>query len=210
MIVDNVSIYERPVLVHCSDGWDRTPQIVTLAQLMLDPYYRTIDGFRVLVEREWLQFGHKFTDRCRSTSLNIDLNERCPVFLQWLDCVHQLIRQFPCEFEFNAFFLVCPAVPFTPNRLTTFHLMKLLCCLQTKLVYHTYSSLFGTFIGNNVQERMKEQIYQNTFSIWSFVQLEKSNFTNYLYKRKDEVLAELSVYVKSHFLNLLYFVLCRF
>lgn len=33
----------RPVLVHCSDGWDRTPQIVALAKLLLDPYYRTIE-----------------------------------------------------------------------------------------------------------------------------------------------------------------------
>lgn len=33
----------RPVLVHCSDGWDRTPQIVALAELLLDPYYRTIE-----------------------------------------------------------------------------------------------------------------------------------------------------------------------
>lgn len=33
----------RPVLVHCSDGWDRTPQIVALAELMLDPYYRTFE-----------------------------------------------------------------------------------------------------------------------------------------------------------------------
>ena len=32
-----------PVLVHCSDGWDRTPQVVALAELMLDPYYRTIE-----------------------------------------------------------------------------------------------------------------------------------------------------------------------
>lgn len=33
----------RPVLVHCSDGWDRTPQIVALAEILLDPYYRTIE-----------------------------------------------------------------------------------------------------------------------------------------------------------------------
>lgn len=33
----------RPVLVHCSDGWDRTPQIVATAQLCLDPYYRTVE-----------------------------------------------------------------------------------------------------------------------------------------------------------------------
>ena len=31
------------MLVHCSDGWDRTSQVVSLAELMLDPYYRTIE-----------------------------------------------------------------------------------------------------------------------------------------------------------------------
>ena len=31
----------QPVLVHCSDGWDRTPQLTGLSQLLLDPYYRT-------------------------------------------------------------------------------------------------------------------------------------------------------------------------
>lgn len=35
------------VLVHCSDGWDRTAQTCSLAALLLDPYYRTITGFQV-------------------------------------------------------------------------------------------------------------------------------------------------------------------
>lgn len=38
----------RPVLVHCSDGWDRTPQIVALAKILLDPYYRTMEVHIVL------------------------------------------------------------------------------------------------------------------------------------------------------------------
>lgn len=66
-----------------------------------------MQGFQVLVETEWLDFGHKFADRCGHGENSEDLNERCPVFLQWLDCVHQLQRQFPCSFEFNEAFLVC-------------------------------------------------------------------------------------------------------
>lgn len=96
----------RPVLVHCSDGWDRTPQIVATALLCLDPFYRTIDGFRTLVEREWLSFGHKFADRCGHGPGFGDFYERCPVFLQWLDCVHQIHRQFPGDFEFRMGYLV--------------------------------------------------------------------------------------------------------
>ena len=42
-VVHTVHDEARPVLVHCSDGWDRTAQVVPLAELMLDPYYRTIE-----------------------------------------------------------------------------------------------------------------------------------------------------------------------
>lgn len=37
----------KSVVVHCSDGWDRTAQVCSLASLMLDPYYRTLQGFQV-------------------------------------------------------------------------------------------------------------------------------------------------------------------
>ena len=62
--------------------WDRTPQITALAELMLDPYYRSTEGFQVLVEKEWLDFGHKFADRNGSPFCTSDLNERSPIFLQ--------------------------------------------------------------------------------------------------------------------------------
>jgi myotubularin-related protein 6/7/8 len=35
------------VVVHCSDGWDRTAQVCSTAAIFLDPYYRTIQGFQV-------------------------------------------------------------------------------------------------------------------------------------------------------------------
>lgn len=35
------------VLIHCSDGWDRTSQTCALAELLLDSHYRTVHGFQV-------------------------------------------------------------------------------------------------------------------------------------------------------------------
>lgn len=67
-----------------------------------------LQGFQVLVESDWLDFGHKFGDRCGHQENAEDQNEQCPVFLQWLDSVHQLLKQFPCLFEFNEAFLVSP------------------------------------------------------------------------------------------------------
>ncbi|KAK3083958.1 hypothetical protein FSP39_006006 [Pinctada imbricata] len=160
----------RPVLVHCSDGWDRTSQIISLSELMLDPYYRTIEGFQVLVEREWLDFGHKFGDRC-GNSINIDdVNERSPVFLQWLDCVFQLIKQFPCAFQFNEAYLI-------------------------KLVQHTYSHLFGTFLCNSTQERLRAELEKHTASVWSLLHPSNKQFHNNLY---SPTLEQQVLYPQSH------------
>lgn len=85
-IADKLESGKTSVVVHCSDGWDRTAQLTCLAMLMLDSYYRTLRGFQVikrqhqlksgvftvssgimvrlcvqvLVEKEWISFGHKF------------------------------------------------------------------------------------------------------------------------------------------------------
>ena len=48
------------MLIHCSDGWDRTSQLAALTQIMLDPYYRTFEGFSVLIEKDFVSFGHQF------------------------------------------------------------------------------------------------------------------------------------------------------
>ncbi|KAJ5084586.1 hypothetical protein NUU61_009165 [Penicillium alfredii] len=68
VIARQVGLTHSHVLIHCSDGWDRTSQLSSLSQICLDPYYRTMEGFMVLVEKDWLSFGHMF--RHRSGHLN--------------------------------------------------------------------------------------------------------------------------------------------
>ncbi|KQK80577.1 Myotubularin-related protein 2 [Amazona aestiva] len=130
-IADKVESGKTSVVVHCSDGWDRTAQLTSLSLLMLDGYYRTIRGFEVLVEKEWLSFGHRFQLRVGHGDKNHADADRSPVFLQFIDCVWQMTRQFPTAFEFNEYFLIT-------------------------ILDHLYSCLFGTFLCSSEQQRVKE------------------------------------------------------
>jgi myotubularin-related protein 6/7/8 len=144
------------VLVHCSDGWDRTAQTCALASLLIDPYYRTIHGFMILIEKEWLSFGHKFTTRCGH--LNGDSKEVSPIFTQFLDAVWQVLVQFPVHFQFNELFLI------------TIH-------------DHLYSCQFGTFFGNNEKERKDNKFSSKTYSLWGYIWTHLDDFVNSLYDK---------------------------
>lgn len=98
--------YGQSALVHCSDGWDRTSQLVALAQVMLDPFYRTIHGISVLIEKDWCAFGHQFDTRCGHMKRDASNDQRSPIFLCWLDALWQILRQFPHRFEFNEALLI--------------------------------------------------------------------------------------------------------
>ncbi|CAG02483.1 unnamed protein product, partial [Tetraodon nigroviridis] len=76
-----------PLLPHRRGTHGQIPSLcVALLSVFVAPHVAPIfaQGFQVLVETEWLEFGHKFADRCGHGENSEDLNERCPVFLQWL------------------------------------------------------------------------------------------------------------------------------
>ncbi|XP_010881417.2 myotubularin-related protein 9 [Esox lucius] len=157
------------VLVHGTEGTDSTLQVTSLAQIILDPTCRTIRGFQALVEREWLQAGHPFQQRCVQSAYGngSSVKVRCeaPVFLLFLDCVWQILRQFPCSFQFSEHFLVL-------------------------LFEHAYASQFGTFLGNSAAERAKLKLSQKTVSLWSWVNRpqEAQRLSNPLYEANSLVI----------------------
>lgn len=155
-IVDKVENNKTSVLVHCSDGWDRTAQLTALSMLLLDPYYRTLKGFEVLIEKEWLSFGHKFQHRIGHGDDRHSDADRSPVFLQFIDCVYQVTLQFPYAFQFNEYFLIT-------------------------ILDHLYSCLFGTFLYNTEKERVQNEVKKKTVSLWSMINSRMDLYLNPFY-----------------------------
>ena len=100
-VAERIESSTASILIHCSDGWDRTAQVSALSQIMLDGHFRTIEAICTLIDKEWIHFGHKFNDRIGVANKNSKDEERSPVFIQFLDCLHQLTVQFPAAFEFD-------------------------------------------------------------------------------------------------------------
>ena len=89
------------------EGLDLTAAVASLAQLCLDPVFRTVPGFCRLIQKEWCALGHPFGERLFGLSEKGRVDEgRCPVFLLFLDAVGQLRRRFSSDFGFSDHFLV--------------------------------------------------------------------------------------------------------
>ncbi|ERE88442.1 myotubularin-related protein 11 [Cricetulus griseus] len=92
----------RSVVLQEHGDRDFNGLLSSLVQLLLAPEARTLFGFQSLVQREWVAAGHPFLTRLGETGAG----EEAPVFPLFLDCVWQLLQQFPAEFEFSEFFLL--------------------------------------------------------------------------------------------------------
>lgn len=131
-VVDLLDLQGSSVAICLEEGWDITAQVSSVAQICLDPHYRTIDGFRVLVEKEWIGFGHRFSHRS-NLNANSQASGFAPTFLQFLDVVHQIQKQFPLAFEFNDYYL-------------------------RFLAYHSVSCRFRTFLFDCELERVESGV----------------------------------------------------
>ncbi|CAF3477454.1 unnamed protein product [Rotaria sp. Silwood1] len=158
-IVQFIDDYASSVMICVEDGWDTTAQLVSISELLLDPYYRTFEGFQTLIERESFAFGHRFSHR----SNQIATNKTCfaPVFLQFLDLVHQIWNQYPAEFEFNQSYL-------------------------RFLAYHHLSNRFKNLMLDCGCERL---YHCNTINKWDYitkVNRESARFYNFLYSSSND------------------------
>lgn len=124
----------RSVVLQESDDRDLNCLLAALIQVISDPHARTFSGFQSLVQKEWVAAGHPFRQRFGILK-EID-KDQSPVFLLFLDCVWQLLQQFPASFEFTEMYL------------TAMHDI-------------TYQPFFSTFIYNCQWERGRGNQRQN-------------------------------------------------
>lgn len=144
---------------------------------MMDGAYRTLTGFEVLIEKEWLSFGvcprhtlplgvgwlgwmadrgflslplsvgcvvqHMFATRLGHGEKHME-DERAPIFVQFIDCVYQIMSQFPSEFEFTERLLI-------------------------DILDHMYTCQFGTFLCDSEKQRVAAKLKERTTSLWSYI-----------------------------------------
>jgi hypothetical protein len=151
------------VICHCSDGWDRTSQVCSIVQILLDPYFRTFEGFAVLIEKDWVSFGHQFAVRNGCDYRPEKKKERSPIFVQFLHAIYQIMVQYPTAFEFQ---------------------QNMLLFLSDEI----YSNKFGTFLFNCEKELEEHNARDITISIWSEIFLNKKKYLNPFYKEIKEPL----------------------
>ncbi|AAS50924.2 ABR152Cp [Eremothecium gossypii ATCC 10895] len=202
-LVKSIIFNKSNILVHCSDGWDRTAQVCSLVQLCLDPYYRTFEGFMVLVEKDWLSFGHRFAERCGHLSSEYIFRDNSINRINLTSNSVQLADNETIDQSLSTNDLVVRKSSFirkkTNLKLTSPIFQQFLDCVYQlllqnpeqfefnerflrRLVYHLYSCQYGTFIFDNEQERVLREASKVTRSVWDYFRSRPREFTNPAYK----------------------------
>ena len=102
--VENLQACPTTMIVHCTDGWDRTPEMCALIQIAMCANYRTVKGFTEVLIREFSKRGHKFGKHYSDPGL--DERSPAPILPQFFEMVHMLIQNNPREFEFGDDYLL--------------------------------------------------------------------------------------------------------
>ena len=171
----------QQVLIYCNEGFDYTCLLCSISQILLDPYYRTLKGFAVLIEKDWVSFGFPFSIRNGCVNDNLKRKERSPIFIQFLFVIYQFIFQFQNLFEYNEEFLLF-------------------------LSEEIYTNKFGTFLFDSEKNLEENKGKEVTVSIWSEIFENKSKYYNSNYNQLNEKINprfELNYLDKwSNYLNL--------
>lgn len=214
-ISKSVHLNNTNVIIHCSDGWDRTSQVSALTQLCLDPYYRTTAGFQVLIEKEWVSFGFKFATRADHGGCIGAITPKTPpengepdekngmsMLLQRAARAANHIKttaQNAASDDGEA----VSTYSGSNERLPVFH--QFLDCvfqifrqhpdkfefntrLLKRLLYHYYSCQYGTFLCDSERERRTLKLPDQTVSVWDYFNSRPQEFSNPQYVASDEVI----------------------
>ncbi|XP_052278283.1 myotubularin-related protein 12-like isoform X2 [Dreissena polymorpha] len=127
-VAEEVTGGKRTVVIQERTGWDLSCLVSSVSQVLLDPHYRTLAGFQGLVQKEWVRMGHPFQRYLSLVTVSEADTEQVPIFLLFLDCIWQLLIQYPAAFEFTETYL-------------------------TTIWDSAYIGLFDTFLFNNDHQR---------------------------------------------------------
>lgn len=203
-LTKSIIFNKSSILLHCSDGWDRTAQMCSLVQICLDPYYRTIEGFMILVEKDWLSFGHRFAERCnhlssksffRDNSVNrvnntgtnlanaedtgdYSVSTSTPEIMVRKGTQVKKNKNLKLSSPIFQQFLDCVYQLLLQNP-SQFEFNER---FLRRLVYHLYSCQYGTFIFDNEQERIANEASKSTRSVWDYFRSRSHEFTNSEYR----------------------------
>jgi len=159
-MVEAVNMNGRSVVIQSGDGHDFDELLLSsLCQLFLDPYYRTLTGFQVLIQKEWVQFGYPFGKQFNSgTSSSSKTKTYLPMsFVIFCHCVVHLLNQYPMDFQFNqeCVLFICENI---------------------------FSCRFGNFVSKTHKDFEQMSIAKNTNSIWIHLLYNNTKFINPNYK----------------------------